>query len=265
MCAIIADPGLSHLGRSWNTWHPSRWTSISSTSSLLAQAPPEAFLQIGLSAHSENRVCLIEAGARGPSVSGPCTAWRHGADERPRGELVLVIGATAPRQRPRDFHAVRKGTRGGSSINGMVYMRGHAGDYDDWAAAGNRGWAYRDVLPYFLRSENNADWRDSPFHGTDGPLKVSDVRPRNPAVQSFIEAAKLLQIPESPDFNEPHPLGVGYRQATMRNGRRESTATAFLAPARTRRNLAIVTEALADKVRFEGKRAVGVRIRHQPA
>ena len=142
-------------------------------------------------------------------------------------------------------------------------MRGDALDYDDWRVAGNRGWAYRDVLPYFLRSENNEVWRNSPLHGVGGPLNVTDLRSFNPAARSFVEAASLLGIAASQDFSAPHPNGVGFRQVTQRRGQRDSAATAFLRPARNRPNLLVLTDTLADRIIVEGRRAVAVALWHE--
>ncbi|WP_218036681.1 GMC family oxidoreductase N-terminal domain-containing protein [Sphingobium sp. EM0848] len=213
-----------------------------------------------LSADRANRVCLIEAG---PRDSSPLIHVPIGIVALLRHKRLNWRFSTLPQPLAggRRVYVPRGKVLGGTSaINGMVYLRGDPRDYDDWADAGNAGWAFRDVLPYFLRSENNEVWTDSPFHGTGGLLPVSDLRSHNPASASFIEAARQHQIPLCPDFNAPLPDGVGLRQFTQRNGKRMSTATAFLKPALNRPNLTVLTDCLADKIVFDGKIATGVRV-----
>ena len=147
---------------------------------------------------------------------------------------------------------------GTSSINGMVYTRGHPRDFDDWAAAGNPGWSYREILPYFIRSENNEAFRGSPYHGEGGPMNVISIRPHNPLVDRFVAAAAGLGYSRNADFNGANQEGFGPRQATIRAGRRESMATAFLWPALRRGNVELITEALVRRVLLDSGRAVGV-------
>lgn len=214
-----------------------------------------------LSADPAVRVCLLEAG---PEAHSPLIAI-------PIGIMALISNPRfnwCSRTVPQPNAAGReifvphgKVLGGGSSINGMVYMRGDADDYDGWAAAGNLGWSYAEVLPYFVRSEDNQRWTASPLHGRGGPMAVADMRTINPTAHAFVEAAALLQIPRSDDFNVPHPLGAGMRQVTQRRGRRESVVTAFLDPVRDRGNLAVVTEAMIDRVVLDGRRASAVAAR----
>lgn len=147
---------------------------------------------------------------------------------------------------------------GSSSINGMIYIRGQRQDYDGWAALGNRGWSYDDVLPLFRRSEQQQRGA-SPFHGAEGLLSVSDPRSDFSIVRAFIGAAQEAGLPANADFNGETQEGVGPFQLTVRNGRRSSTARAFLQPALGRPNLTVVTGALAHALVFEKQRAVGVR------
>ena len=213
-----------------------------------------------LSEDGRNQVCLIEAGPRdtNPLIHIPLGLLGLFEHQRLNWRFSTV---PQPHAGNRQIYTPRGKVLGGtSSINGMIYVRGYPEDYDDWERAGNPGWSFREVLPYFLRSENNEVWRNSPYHGTGGLLNVTDFRARNPASVSFVEAARLLQIPECPDFNGPNPDGVGYRQVTQRNGRRDSTATAFLKPALKRANLTVLTDCLADCVILEGKTARGVRL-----
>jgi choline dehydrogenase-like flavoprotein len=147
---------------------------------------------------------------------------------------------------------------GTSSINGMVYMRGNPKDYDDWAAAGNRGWSYAEVLPYFVRSENNEAFNGSPYHGKGGPMNVKSIARPNRLNGVFLEAMKSLQFRRNDDFNGPDNEGYGLRQGTIRGGYRESEATAYLKPAMNRPNLKVLTGALVTRVIVENHRATGV-------
>lgn len=149
---------------------------------------------------------------------------------------------------------------GCSSINGLIYIRGQRADYDAWASAGNSGWGWDDVLPYFRRAECN-DLGPGPTRGTEGPLSASSIKSRHPLTEGFIGAAKALGVPHIEDFNTGDQEGVGYYQLTTRNGLRCSTAVAYLHPAKRRANLTIKALAQAEKVLFEGKRAVGIRYR----
>jgi choline dehydrogenase len=148
---------------------------------------------------------------------------------------------------------------GSSSINGMVYIRGQAEDFDHWRQLGNTGWSFEDVLPYFKRSEHQVRGVDG-FHGTGGPLCVSDVA-QHPICEAFIAATTELGFPRNDDFNGASQDGAGYHQTTTRNGRRCSTAVGYLRPAMQRPNLRVITEALTEKILIEGRRAIGVSFR----
>jgi len=149
---------------------------------------------------------------------------------------------------------------GGSSINAMIYTRGHRTDYDRWAAAGAEGWSYADVLPYFRKAESNARFSNE-YHGTDGPLRVSDPISPLPITSAFIKAAQEAGIPFNPDFNGAEQEGVGFHQTTTRDGRRGSAAVSYLRPARSRKNLTVVTNAQVSKIIIEKSRAVAVEFR----
>jgi choline dehydrogenase len=146
---------------------------------------------------------------------------------------------------------------GSSTLNAMVYVRGHRADYDGWAALGNPDWSFADVLPYFRRAEDQQRGA-SDLHGIGGPLRVSDLRTVNPLSRAFVAAGLELGFPANPDFNGLDQLGFGLYQVTQRYGRRESAATAYLRPARRRANLALRTGAHATRVALERGRAVGV-------
>ena len=149
---------------------------------------------------------------------------------------------------------------GSGSINGMVYFRGHPTDFDDWAAAGNPGWSYREVLPYFLRSENNDAYPDSAYHGQGGPMNVTHIKRPNPMTPAFLQAMQSLGFKRTTDFNGPTSEGYGPRQGTIQKGRRVSTATAYLKPASSRSNLTLLTNTRALEILIENRRAVGVSV-----
>lgn len=148
---------------------------------------------------------------------------------------------------------------GSSSINAMVYIRGNRADYDGWAEMGFDGWGWDDVLPYFLRAEDNERGADE-WHGAGGPLHVAEGRSRHSTCAAFIEAAVQAGHSETDDFNGPAQDGVGWYQLTQRNGLRCSAAVAYLHPALERPNLTVLTDAHATRLLLEGTRAVGVEI-----
>ena len=212
-----------------------------------------------LSEDSRVKVALIEAGGRDRNpwihvpagyyrnFSNPSITWQYGSGPEPH-----LNGRTVAWPRGRVLG-------GSSSINGLLYVRGQAQDYDVWRQLGNVGWAYKDVLPYFKRAEDQERGADE-FHGVGGPLGVSDVRlKKNALCEAFISACEAEGIPRSHDFNGARQEGAGYFQLTNRNGRRCSSAVAYLRPARNRANLRIVTGALVHGLTLEGKRVTGVR------
>ena len=166
-----------------------------------------------------------------------------------------------PHMNGRRIYWPRGKTLGGSSaINGLIYIRGQREDFDHWAALGNAGWSYADVLPYFIKSESNARGA-SAHHGADGPLKVSDIGARHELIEAFIEGAAEIGVPRNEDFNGAQQSGAGYYQLNTSKGWRCSSASAYLKPARGRSNLRIETGALASSIVFEDHRAAGVRYR----
>ncbi|MCY4589522.1 MAG: GMC family oxidoreductase N-terminal domain-containing protein [Alphaproteobacteria bacterium] len=147
---------------------------------------------------------------------------------------------------------------GSSSINGMVFVRGQAQDFDHWAQLGNRGWSYQDVLPFF-KSMERYDGGDDAYRGRSGPLRVTEPREGGPLYDALFAAAGEIGIQRSPDYNGASQDGIGLTQATIQRGRRMSTARCYLDPARGRSNLEIVTDALAERLVLEGGRCTGVR------
>jgi choline dehydrogenase len=210
------------------------------------------------------RVVLLEAGSRDTNP------WLH----VPIGYARTMYHPTLswnlvtepePELHNRRIPWPRGRTLGGSSaINGLLYLRGQAEDYDHWRQLGCTGWAFDDVLPFFRRAEDQERGEDR-LHGKGGPLAVSDLRDRNPLAMAFIEAAAELGFPRNDDFNGETQEGAGLFQVTARNGWRCSSATAYLKPARGRENLIVVPDAHAEGVVLEGQRAVGVRYRQHGA
>ena len=153
-----------------------------------------------------------------------------------------------------------RGLGGSSSINGLIYVRGQPEDYDHWAALGNEGWSWKDVLPDFIRMEHNSRGA-SEYHGGAGPQWCSDIGARHELMEAIIRAGEELGVPRTEDFNGARQEGVGYYQLFTRKGWRWSAAAGYLRPARKRPNLEVRTGAHATKILFEGKKAVGVEYR----
>lgn len=202
------------------------------------------------------RVLLLEAGPSDDHlfVRMPATFVRVIGTER----TWLYESSPQPEAGNRRMHVPQGRTLGGgSSVNAMVYIRGQAQDYDDWAATGLRGWGWSDVLPWFRLAEGNQRLSGS-HHGTDGPLAVSDTRYRHPLSLAFVKAAQECGLAYNDDFNGAQQDGVGFYQTTTRDGERASTAATYLAAVRGRTNLTVVTGAQVHKVVIEGGRATGV-------
>lgn len=214
-----------------------------------------------LSEDAATSVALLDAG-------GACDNWVVTTP----GALVLMVAGnvnnwafnTVPQKGLNGrigYQPRGKGLGGSSAINAMVYIRGHRADYDHWASLGNTGWSHADVLPYFKRSESNADF-DGEYHGKDGPLFVNKLRSGNPVQQIFLQAAQEGQFRIREDFNAEDHEGLGIYQVTQKNGERWSAARAYVHPHMGRRaNLRVVTQAHATRILFEGRRAVGVEYR----
>lgn len=151
---------------------------------------------------------------------------------------------------------------GSSSLNAMIYTRGHPADYDFWADQGNPGWSYAEVLPYFKRAEHNERGADD-FHGSNGPLNVMDLRSPNRFGELFVQAGEQAGYPRNTDFNGASQEGVGHYQVTHKNGERHSAAKAYVTPNVSRPNLKVFTGALTTRILIDGKRAVGVEFVHE--
>ena len=213
-----------------------------------------------LSADPKNRVLVLEAGreshpwSRIPVgfaklIENPAANWLYSSEpEEGTGSRRIPV--------PRG-----KLLGGSSSINGMVFVRGQAQDYDTWAQLGNRGWSYREVLPIFrdMESYDSVADGDDEYRGRNGPLKVMASNETGPLYDALIKAAGTLGIEYTRDYNAAKQDGIGMTQATIRNGRRMSTAFCYLDPARSRQNLTIQAHALTERLLLEGKRCVGVR------
>ena len=217
-----------------------------------------------LSEDPKNSVCLIEAGPkdRHPFIHIPAavvTLIRHKTLNWCYNTVKQINSSNRSVYIPRG-----RALGGSSSINGMIYMRGHPFDFDDWAAMGNPGWGFKDVLPYFKKSENN-ETRGGDFHGKGGLLNVSELEKRNELTDAYLDATDSLQLPRRDDFNAEDNEGFGYRQLTIKQGRRHSTAVAFLKPALNRANLTVVTDGLVNRVLLDGKRAVGIELKSNGA
>lgn len=204
-------------------------------------------------------VCLIETGGRDQSQVVQCpigtVAMLPTKLNNWAFETVPQLGLNGRR----GYQPRGKVLGGSSSINAMIYIRGHRADYDQWAALGNAGWSYDDILPFFRKAERNEQFIDQ-FHGGNGPLNVAANRTGSRFPDIFIKAATECGYKRTPDFNGEDQEGVGLYQLTQKNGERFSAAKGYLTPNLSRPNLTVLTKALATKIRFEGKRAVGVDI-----
>ena len=220
-----------------------------------------------LSENPDTTVCLIEAGhsdksafiqtpaavlpiMRGTPLFGRKYNWRFKTSPQ-----AALNGRQA--YQPRG-----KVLGGSSSINAMIYIRGHQSDYEDWANLGNEGWAYKDVLPYFKKAEHN-ERINNEYHGRNGPLNVSDSFSKNSIHELFIQAGKEQGHAVNNDFNGASQEGMGRYQLTQKDGQRFSAAKAYLDPIKERTNLTILTHARATKINLEGKRATSVDVLHK--
>jgi choline dehydrogenase-like flavoprotein len=215
-----------------------------------------------LSSDGRHSVLLLEAGPKDSNI------WIHvplGYGKLFKEKTVNWMYQTEPEpglDGRSVFQPRGKVLGGSSSINGLLYVRGQHEDYDRWRQRGNVGWGHDDVLPYFKKAENQQRGPDQ-YHGAGGPLSVSDWRHDDPLSEAFVKAAVEAGIPYNPDFNGATQEGAGFFQTTTRRGRRASSAVSYLRPAKGRPNLSIETDALAQRIVFEGRRACGVEFRQQ--
>ena len=212
-----------------------------------------------LSQDPANRVLLVEAGIpdRNPllhvpaavshTLTLPAVNWGYWSEPEPG-----LDGRRVPLYRGK----VLGGT---STLNGMIYIRGHARDYDYWRQDGCAGWSYEDVLPFFRKAEASERGADD-FHGADGPLVVTRSRPVPPICDAFLEAAKAEGFPVGVDFNGPTQEGFGHYDVNIHRGRRWNTSSAYLRPARARPNLTVLTSAEARRLLFAGDRVLGAEV-----
>ena len=213
-----------------------------------------------LTASGRHRVLLLEAGPdrRHPWMRIPLGYGKLFTDRRFNW---CYTTEPQPECHGRNVIAPRGKVLGGSSaINGLIYIRGQAEDFDHWRQLGNTGWGSDDVLPYFRKAEGNERGADE-WHSGDGPLGVSDLRDYHPLAAAYVEAAQQCGYPRNDDFNGAGQEGAGFYQTTTRRGVRSSTAVAYLDEARRRRNLTVVSEALTTRILFDGRRATGVEYR----
>ena len=218
-----------------------------------------------LSADGRHTVVLIEAG---PRDTNP---WIHlpigyGKTMWDRNVNWAFYTEPDPNMGGRKIYWPRGKVLGGSSsINGLIAIRGQPEDYDAWEMAGNPGWGWGSVLPYFRKLESNPDRAGDELHGSDGPITVCSIGRRHELIEAIIDAAGKLGVPRNEDFNGKHQEGVGYFQLTTYNGLRVSSAKAYLKPARGRPNLTIITGAHATGIDLRGNRASGLRFRKDGA
>jgi choline dehydrogenase len=215
-----------------------------------------------LSSDGRHSVLLLEAGPKDTNI------WIHvplGYGKLFKEKAVNWMYQTEPEpglDGRSVFQPRGKVLGGSSSINGLLYVRGQHEDYDRWRQRGNLGWGHDDVLPYFKKAENQQRGADQ-YHGAGGPLSVSDWRHDDPLSEAFVKAAVEAGIPYNPDFNGATQEGAGFFQTTTRRGRRASSAVSYLRPAKERHNLRVETEALAQRIIFEGRRARAVAFKQQ--
>jgi choline dehydrogenase-like flavoprotein len=212
-----------------------------------------------LSEDANVRVGLVEAGPADKSVLIHCPAGLAVLAKNGQANWAFETVPQRGLNGRRGYQPRGKVLGGSSSVNAMVYIRGQREDYDHWAAAGNPGWGYSEVLPYFLRSEHN-ERGASEWHGAAGPLNVMDLRSPNRHTPAFVQAGLQAGFTLNPDFNGQTQEGVGNYQVTHKNGERYSAAKAYLTPIMGRSNLEVITGAYALRVVLEGGRAVGVEV-----
>ena len=236
-----------------------------------------------LSSNPDFNVCLIEAGSRDTDVrlhvplgfaflgAGSKYSWNYNTEPQkefakvkvtePAKAMVDSTGGvheveSESEEHRRGYQPRGKTLGGSSSINAMLYVRGHKWDYDHWSELGNNGWSYDEILPYFKKAEHNEIHQNN-FHGQDGPLNVANIRHKNKPVDDFVETGSSV-FGFNEDFNGESQEGIGYYQTTQKNGKRCSAAKAYLVPALERKNLTVLTDTNVNKILVNDSRATGV-------
>ena len=236
-----------------------------------------------LSSNPDFNVCLIEAGSRDTDVrlhvplgfaflgAGSKYSWNYNTEPQkefakvkvtePAKAMVDSTGGvheveSESEEHRRGYQPRGKTLGGSSSINAMLYVRGHKWDYDHWSELGNNGWSYDEILPYFKKAEHN-EIHQNDFHGQDGPLNVANIRHKNKPVDDFVETGSSV-FGFNEDFNGESQEGIGYYQTTQKNGKRCSAAKAYLVPALERENLTVLTDTNVNKILVNDSRATGV-------
>lgn len=213
-----------------------------------------------LSEDGRYTVCLVEAGGSDSAARVQVPAGTITLYKSPQYSYNFESAPQA-RLNGRTVHCPRGKVLGGSSsMNSMIYIRGMRSDYDGWAAAGCKGWAYEELLPFFKRSEGNRLGQDEAYHGTGGELQVDRPRDPNPLSQMFIDAARGIGLPHNRDFNAGDPFGVGVYDVTQKEARRLSSYRAFVHPVLQRKNLTLLSGCRALSLYLEGKRVHGVYV-----
>jgi choline dehydrogenase-like flavoprotein len=210
-----------------------------------------------LTENPDIKVALLEAGSTDRSAMIHCPAGMAVMAQTGQSNWKFDTVPQAGLSGRRGYQPCGKVLGGSSSVNAMIYIRGHRSDYDHWAAQGNPGWSYDEVLPYFKRAEHNERGANA-FHGSSGPLNVMDLRSPTRFGPMFIKAGEQAGFRSNPDFNGADQEGIGMYQVTHKAGERFSAAKAYLKPNLARANLQVLTGAHASRILFEGKRAVGV-------
>lgn len=230
---------------------------------IVGSGPAGSVLANRLTEDRRTTVCVLEAGMADthPFIRIPAGFVKLLTSPRMMWQFVAEPGAAIGGR----AIALPQGrvVGGSSSVNGLAYTRGQAEDFDDWAALGNKGWSFEEVLPYFKRSERRIGPGDDVYRGRDGPLPITDPDWTGALCEAFITGAAELGITRNPDYNGAEQLGAGYFQRFIHHGRRVSMAHAFLHPAIRRGNVDLRTEAMATSIVCDGRRATGVRYRRQ--
>lgn len=218
-----------------------------------ARLSEDANVQVALlEAGPDRRGLLADNAAMGSVLLGP---------RKSSNNYGFVCEPDAGLNHRAAYHPIGRGLGGGSTINAVMYMRGNPKDYDDWAAQGNPGWNWDEVLPFFKKAENNQTFRNDPLHGTEGPMWVEELRTDNPFQEICLKACEEYGIQRNPDLNGPSQEGVRATQVFMKEGVRFGAGKAYIHPLLgVRSNFQLLCDTQCTRILFEGKKAVGVEI-----